>query len=421
MRKSSAVSILLASVAVACAVQAQETPAESFAIRDVRLFDGERVSERRTVVVHDGRVSQVGDQSLDTMGLDVVEGNGRTLLPGLFDSHVHLPGVDPEAALSQSITLGVTTVIDMFSAGETLESIKHLQELDAPEHASILMAGTGATAPGGHPSQMSPAEFATIKNPAEAAGFVQNRVAEGSDFLKIIYSDLQEQALPMIDRATLEALVDAAHERDLLAVAHIGTEQQAWDAIEAGVDGLAHLFNAPEAAYGFGDLAARHDIFIIPTISVLHLNCGESDGPAMMEDTRLRSFIAPRWRQLAAATVPGSRSCRSIEPTMKQLLREGVPILTGTDAALPGTAYGASVHVEMASMVHYGASALEALRAATSAPAKAFGMSDRGRVKTGSRADLVLVEGDPTLEITDSRNIVAVWKQGIPVSRERIE
>lgn len=414
-RRSAVLALLSATVVLARVAAAQDEPVDSFAIRDVRLFDGERVTEHRSVTVVDGKIAAVGGRDLDTRGLAVVEGNGRTLLPGLFDTHVHLPGSDPAAALAQSASFGVTTVIDMFSAGETLEKIRQLELLDEPRYSAVLMAGTGATAPDGHPSQMTPAVFETIAAPEQAQEFVDARIAEGSDFIKIIYDDLGGggQSRPMIDRATLHALVDAAHRRNLLAVAHIGTQAQAREAIDAGIDGLAHLFNGERAPADFGRFTASRNVFVIPTFTVLHLRCGRSDGPAMVEDERLGPLIAPQWRGIAAATFPGAESCASVETTIRQLLDARVTMLVGTDAAIPGTAYGASVHVEMASMVEYGMTPLEVLAAATAAPARAFGFNDRGLVAPGRRADLVLVDGDPTNNIHDTRNIVRVWKKGM--------
>jgi len=108
-------------------------------------------------------------------------------------------------------------------------------------------------------------------------------------------------------------------------------------------------------------------------------------------------------------------------PVLAGIANNNQLFTTDTDAAIPGTAYGASVHLEMAAMVEYGMSSIEALTAATSAPARAFGMSDRGSIQPGYRADLLLVEGDPTQEISDTRNIVQVWRGGIPVARERFE
>src|SRR2546429_5762269 len=94
--------------------------------------------------------------------------------------------------------------------------------------------------------------------------------------------------------------------------------------------------------------------------------------------------------------------CNRTDEGIRQLARAHVPILTGTDAPVPGTAYGASVHVELALLVRDGLTPVQALAAATSVPAQAFHLSDRGWIRPGMRADLVLVEGDPTTNILRS-------------------
>ena len=104
---------------------------------------------------------------------------------------------------------------------------------------------------------------------------------------------------------------------------------------------------------------------------------------------------------------------------MKQLVAAHVPILAGTDAPVQGVTYGASLHEELSLLVGAGLSPLQALVAATSATAKAFHLDDRGMIQLGRRADLLLVEGDPTVDIVATRNIVEVWKKGVPVARVR--
>jgi imidazolonepropionase-like amidohydrolase len=85
----------------------------------------------------------------------------------------------------------------------------------------------------------------------------------------------------------------------------------------------------------------------------------------------------------------------------------------GTDAPVPGLTYGASLHRELEHLVSAGLTPTAALAAATSAIARAFRMNDRGRIRTGMRADLLLVDGDPTKQIRDTRNIAAIWKRGV--------
>jgi hypothetical protein len=98
----------------------------------------------------------------------------------------------------------------------------------------------------------------------------------------------------------------------------------------------------------------------------------------------------------------------------------GVPILAGTDTPNPGTAHGVSMHRELELLVEAGLTPAQALAAATAVPAARFGLADRGRIAPGLRADLVLVKGDPTTDITATRRIAGVWKRGQPADREAL-
>jgi imidazolonepropionase-like amidohydrolase len=265
-----------------------------------------------------------------------------------------------------------------------------------------------------------------LGRPEEAQAFVDARLAEGSDFLKVLYDDLAafgfKPPLPMPSREALEAVVRAAHRRGRLAVVHVGTEKQAREAIEAGADGLAHLFTYETAGEtvgeDFGRLVAKHHAFVIPTLSLLHGVCGQPGGGALAADERLKPYLFPDFqRALLRVWAPPKRSCVGTAAALRQLAASGAPILAGTDAPVPGTTFGATLHGELALLVEDGLTPIAALRAATSAPAKAFRLADRGRIRKGLRADLVLVEGDPTRDILRTRAIVTVWKMGVAVER----
>ena len=119
---------------------------------------------------------------------------------------------------------------------------------------------------------------------------------------------------------------------------------------------------------------------------------------------------------------PGSDYSHSRD-SVTAMYKAGVPILAGTDAnAAPGAPvnvkHGESLHHELELLVAAGVSNLDALRAATILPAKWFGLGDRGVVEVGKRADLVLVEGDPLLDIRDTKRIVRVWCKGVEVDRK---
>lgn len=399
-------------------------PIPSQLIRDVRVFDGRQVSEHRNVVIRDGAIVQVGGSDLTVPGAEVIDGENRTLLPGLIDAHVHMPE-DAEGAAAQALRLGVTTQLDMFNAGDRLKKVKDLESQDRVDLADVRTAGVGVTVAGGHPTQLGGPSFPTIAGPDQAEAFVDARISEGSDYIKIIHDDgstwpWAHKPVAMLDTATMRALVDAAHKKGKLAVVHVLAEKQAKEAIESGADGLAHLFLGETVSPDFAQLAARHKVFVIPTLTTIYLDCGKSPGPEILADPRLGPFIAEAWHnRMSMPKIDPSANhlCTGTDRAIRDLAAAGVPILTGTDAPVPGTTYGASVHAEMALLVKDGLTPLQALAAATSVPAQCFRLSDRGWIRPGMRADMVLVDGDPTTDILATRRIVAVWKRGIRVHR----
>lgn len=381
-------------------------------ISGVRVFDGEGVLANQDVVVHDGVITEVTEAVAAAADVD---GRGRTLLPGLFDAHVHL-APHPEAALRQLAEMGVTTALDMFSGGEPLAHMRRVQQADPPHLASLRTAGTGATAPGSMLEKLAGQPLPTVDSPAAADAWVDARLRDGADYIKIVYDEREGGPL---DLATVRALVHAAHARGVLAVAHTITEQRAREAIAAGVDGLAHLFIGDAASEDFGRFAADHGVFVVPTLTVLRGLCGYRPHQDLEADRRLADRVSRGRPPIQVRPADPSRNHLYTAATaaLRQLAAADVPLLAGTDTGLPTAAlgifgYGATLHGELELLVEAGLSAMQALVAATSAPARAFRLTDRGRIRPGMRADLVLVDGDPTQDIHDTRNLVAIWKRG---------
>lgn len=389
------------------------TAGESVRICGVRVFDGARVLTNRNVVVHNGVITEVSQADTEASDMD---GRDQTLLPGLFDAHVHV-GPNPEAALRQLAEMGVTTALDMFSGGEPLATMIRLRRADSPHLAAVRTAGTGATAPGNMLEKLAGQPLPTIASPAAAETWVDARLREGADYIKIIYDEREGGPL---DLATMTALVRAAHSRGVLAVAHAISERQAREAISAGVDGLAHLFIGDAAGADFGPLAADHGVFVVPTLTVLRGLCGYRPSQDMQADPRLADRVRSSKPPIPVRPADPSRHHLYAAAThaLRQLAAAGVPLLAGTDTGPPTAAfgvigYGATLHAELELLVEAGLSPTQALAAATSAPARAFGLSDRGAIRSGMRADMLLVRGDPTTDIRHTRNVVAVWKRGI--------
>lgn len=408
--------VLLGATALLLAAASVNAPS-TVAIKNVRVFDGEKVVPSTTVVIAEGKVVGLGTADVPD-GAEVIDGEGKTLLPGLIDSHVH---VWDEQGLRQAAVFGVTVLVDMFTSVEFAAAQKKAQAAGRRPLAHLVSSATLATAPGGHGTQYG-LPIPTISGPGEAPSWVDARLAEGSDFIKIIWDDgsCYGLELPTISRETMAALISAAHARGKAAIVHAASLKSCREALEAGGDGLAHLHFDDVFDPDFGRLAASKKAFVIPTLTVLASMNGRPDLAGLALDASLSPYLRAEDFQMLArvsAVKTAPEAYAAAEKTARQLRASGVPILAGTDTPNPGTAFGAALHGELELLVRAGLSPLEALKAGTSVPADVFGLKGMGRVAPGGRADLVLVEGDPTADIKATRNIAAVWKDGLRVDR----
>ncbi|MFD9701195.1 amidohydrolase family protein [Lentzea sp. NPDC059081] len=390
---------------------------------DVRVFDGEEVRQSTTVVVEDGLVVRVGGSEPPEGTGRRVDGTGRTLMPGLIDSHAHAQPDD----LVTALRFGVTTVMDM---GGPSSAEDRATWANRPGSADVRGAGHPVTAPHGHPTQLfaklsgpgvpDVAAFPQTSSPEQARTLVDRLVSTGSDYIKFILEEgtvLGDPGLPLLPHDAYVSGVEAAHERGYLAMTHAQTAATWIQAAQGGTDALTHLFIDRPHDDRLVDTIAASGAFVTPCLVLVRSFLGIA-ATEFAADPRVSGKLAPHWaealsRPMSTWDAPFDDALASVAA----LDAAGVDVLVGTDAsvAIPttgGQAHGASVHQEMALLVEAGFSPVRALRAATAVPAQRFGLHDRGRVAAGLRADLVLVDGDPTTTISDSLSIVDVWRGG---------
>lgn len=385
------------------------------ALVNATVFDGEAWHDEVTVLLSAGRVTGMGaDVALpdDVRTIDVA---GQTVLPGLIDAHTHTVG----DALRQSLRFGVTTNLDMFAPSALLASTRMQRDAtDETSRADLFSAGVLATVEGGHGTQYGvPVDVMT--GPDDATAWVARRIGEGSDYIKLVYMPYQ-QRIPSLDLDTATALINAAHEAGVMAVAHISSGRGASDMVDAGVDGLVHIWAETPVTDDFIARARAANLFVIPTLAVYASTDHSGEGGRLAEDPNISPWLSEAQRAgLGAdfgARIPTMRLAGAVD-NARRLHAAGIALLAGSDAPNPGTTHGASLHHELELLSRAGLTPTEALHAATGLPAERFDIGTRGRLAVGARADLIVVNGDPRDDIVATRDIAHVFKNGIAVDR----
>ncbi|MDF2261149.1 amidohydrolase family protein [Streptantibioticus ferralitis] len=392
-------------------------------ITNVRLFDGEHVRSEQTVGIEGTKIVSLGQNP--PSGAEVVDGRGGTLLPGLIDGHVHT-SLD---GLRLARVFGVTTELEM-QGYWTPQQRKEINEND--DIADVRSALLALMAKDGHPHELI-AELdehrpggggwtpPSVSTPDEAVAHVQAMAAQGADYIKVMIEEgtvMGHPGLPLISTEALKAGVAEAHRLGKKVIAHAMTLAATEQAVEVGVDGLAHLFIDRAHTEEIVTAIADAGIFVTPCLVISSSVMGAT-GQGLADDPRVGPKLPQQW----LATLRGTFNkypdgiLNQVLASVAALHSAGVDIIAGTDASIPvpahgGVVHGASVHHELQLLVEAGLTPLEALRAATSVPARRFGLDDRGRIAPGARADLVLVDGDPTTRVQDSLSIRAIWRRG---------
>ena len=358
---------------VATSLPAQDS---TILVRGARVFDGVQMLGERDVLVRGGRISALGQRLDAPPGASIVEARGKTLLPGFIDAHTHTFG----DVLTQALAFGVTTQLEQFTDPAMVRRWHDEQRTGkANSRADVFSAGVLVTAPGGHGTQFG-LSIPTITSPDSAQAFVDARIAEGADWIKIVYDDGRAYALnrPTLDSATMHAVVAAAHKRGKLAIVHVHSASFARSAIAAGADGLVHVFADTDSIAEFVALAKRRGAFVIPTLASLV----SGGAPSVAE--RLRSAVAT-------------------------LHSSGVRLVFGTDVGvLP---HGQNAR-EFSALAEAGIPPIEAIRAATANAAAALGLTNVGLIEPGGSADLIAVDGDPVGDVTSLSRVVLVMRDG---------
>jgi imidazolonepropionase-like amidohydrolase len=416
-------------------------------VTDVAVLDPAdgSVTTHQDILIEDGRVAKVGAR-LDTAA-DVLPGTGLLALPGLWDMHVH---TFDETTLPKFLDQGVTGIRHMGGAPVHQEWRNRLRTGDwlAPRmvFASPIVDGPRPTRPGS----------IAVATAEEGRAAVTRCVADNAEFVKV-YSQLPADAytaiaaacvaagIPFAGHVPFEVPIEAAARSGQRSIEHLDGLALGTSSTEAEIrQGLSTL-DARDPAAMFNrmsqlnhraatthdparlDAACRvfleHGTWHVPTLAVLHAKAtvGTPEFPLTPYIHDIEPMLRPAWERVGSWTPDDATKNReqavfrhSLHLT-KELHRAGIPLLAGTDTFVPGH----SLHDELQLLVKAGLTPLDALRAATTAPARFLGVEDRfGAIAPGFEADLVLLDANPLDDIANTRSIHTVVLGGSPISVE---
>ncbi|NTU84214.1 MAG: amidohydrolase family protein, partial [Chloroflexales bacterium] len=382
-------------------------------IKNARVIIGNgEVVPSASVVIKDGRIQQVSAEDVTISGAQVIDAAGKSLMPGLIDTHLHIfYSVDRGEQIYRSLledqapgymksflTYGVTTIKSINDPLDiVLELRQQLQDKTIPG-PRLLTVGPAFTAPDGHPAISVGANDPWLRaqltievdNADTAREAVRNLAAKKLDAIKLIYQggemktlDNKTLTIQKLSKEVMQAIIDEAHQQHLRATVHVWYEQDAIDVLEAGADGLEHgLVGVPLTDNRLVQLLKEKHAFFVPTLQVM--------GTAVNKD------LLPTSMQ-----------------NLKALSDAGVLIAMGTDMNCAFQAPGAIEIDELELMQQAGLTPNQVIVAATRNAAEHLGLlKDIGTIEVGKIADLLLVDGDPSQNIADVRKIVYVLQAG---------
>ena len=414
--------ILIATVSVT----AQAPTLAITGVNVVDVVDG-RIVPNSMVTISGQTITSVTQNGAPPTGARVVDGQGKFLIPGLWDMHAHIQG-NEKAWLPLYIANGVTGIRDM---GADLDFILDIREASSSGRILgpwIVAAGPILDdAPGDWPLRIR------VKNLDEGRAAVQLLKRRGVDLIKVhnftprdvffaIVDEARRQQLPVAGHVPLKVTIQEGVDAGMVTIEHMSEDGRVWKACSGGAQ------YRPDACRPFFEMLARRHVWQTPTLVAL-AELAVIGTPASAISPDQLTYANGRFLEFHAANQSFFLKRPEIVGIIKNLAEvakvvtrdmaaAGVGILAGCDAMIAGFC----VHDELATMVAGGMTPAAALQTATVNPARYLGREmTLGTIAAGRSADLVLLDANPLEDIANLRRIRAVITAGRFLDRSALD
>ena len=404
MRRMQSILVAAVSALLFAAIGTSNAQAQVTAFEGARLIvgDGRAPIENATIVVNGARIVQAGAGVQVPAGATRVSLAGKTVMPMILDTHVHLStnhdGIVRD--LKRRAYFGVSAAQSMGTNGFNLLPIRNE---NIPGAARYYSAGRGITRP--EPGRDNTPYW--INTEMEGRNAVRELAMNKVDIIKIWVDD-RNGMYPKLTPALYGAIIDEAHKNQLRVTAHIFTLDDAKGLLRGNVDAFAHSVRDRDVDDEFMNLVKQHPNLVVnPNLP----NRGVKTDVSWLK----ASLPAAQYAEVEKENVdnPMQQRAYGIQArNLAKLTAAGVKIVVGTDGNTPW-----APHVEMEDMRVAGMTPMQVIVASTKNAAEFLRLNDAGTIEAGKSADLLVLDANPVDNITNTRKISAVYLRGVVVNR----
>jgi len=438
-------------VALAAATFAWPASAQTVLFEGARLItgDGGAAVENSAILAERGTITRIARSGEITApaGATRIDLAGKTVMPAIIATHVH-PGFQSGLTylaenfkretilddLNRALYFGVSTVMSQgVERGEVMYQIRAEQAEGRLGGARLMLAGRGMGAPNAGPGNPVYANFAyEVTTEEQARANVRELVAKKVDAVKIWVDDRGGRA-PRLPIAIARAAIDEAHKAGLKVAAHIFYHDDAVALAEAHIDSFAHLVRDKVMSDELIALTIKNKVYVMPNIGSPERGIYTTPAPWLDEPYLaglLRDTIAPEViermhnahvKRDPALAERNAENYDILKRSVAKLGAAGALVILGSDTGLEDHFFGYAEQKEMELMVQAGMTPSQVIVAATSRAAEYLGLTDRGLVAVGKRADLLVLDGNPLDDIRSTRRIAKLYLAGAEVDRAALK